>query len=158
MPNTAPKIPTSLEEQVRWLVDRAAVGDLITAFSRSLDARDEQALPTLVTEDVVFAFGDQVLATGREAFVGSALGAMGRYAATWHCPAHPAIDVDGDTAVSRSYHTGIHLDDAKAPHEHGDGGGWYDCEYRREADGWRLSRIRLTIVWTSGGGDRPIEK
>ena len=30
------------------------------------------------------------------------------------------------------------------------GGGWYDNEYRRTAEGWRLTRVRITPVWDIG--------
>jgi hypothetical protein len=154
--NATPKIPAIPEEQLRWLVDRAAISDLLTAFSRSLDARDGQSLHALLADDVVFVMGDRVISDGRDEFVKAAVAGMSRYHATWHFPASPGIDIDGDTAKSRSYHMGVHVLDAVDRNRHGDGAGWYDCEYRRADDGWRFTRIQLTVVWTGGEADRPI--
>jgi len=40
--------------------------------------------------------------------------------------------------------------EAGSPFRHADGAGWYDCELRRTADGWRLTFVTLRIVYLSG--------
>lgn len=42
------------------------------------------------------------------------------------------------------------MPDRTEPARHGDAGGWYDCSLRRTPAGWRLTKVRLTVAWTSG--------
>lgn len=153
--NTAPYIPVGAEKQLQWLVDRAAIADLLTAFARALDAGDWAAYGSLMADDVVFSFGDHVVAEGRDAFVKDATTSMTRYHGTWHVTGHPGIEIDGDVARSKSYSMGVHRLGAEDTGRTSTGAGWYDCEFRREEAGWLFTAVRLTILWTAGEDARP---
>ena len=68
---------------------------------------------------------------------------LGRFHATHHISANHSIEIDGDTASSRSYVLAMHVVDPDDQASQWLGGGWYDNEYRRTADGWRLTRVRI---------------
>ena len=74
---------------------------------------------------------------------------LGRFHATHHISANHSIEIDGDTARSRSYVLAMHVVDLDDQSSQWLGGGWYDNEYRRTADGWR-TRVRITPVWDIG--------
>ncbi len=140
-----------VEQQVRWLVDRALISDLLVEFARALDERDWDAYGATYAEDAVFEIGDVVRLEGRAAIQGATASekGVGGYAGTWHGSSNHAISIDGDTATTRSYLHGVHMLGSSTFH-HADGSGWYDCTLRRTPDGWRFTRVRIHEVWHAG--------
>lgn len=131
-------------------MDRAQISDLLVEFARSLDQRDWQANTALYVADGVFTVGDGLQLQGHDqlSLTGSDR-ALGQYHRTWHGSSNHAIEIDGDTARTRSYLLGIHLLD-EGMTRHADGGGWYDCTLRRTAEGWRFVTVRVHEVWRAG--------
>jgi hypothetical protein len=43
------------------------------------------------------------------------------------------------------------------PAQHVTGAGWYDNRLRRTEAGWRLTSVRLEMVWRAGEGHLPGE-
>ena len=136
--------------QVRWLVDRAAISDLLVEFARSLDDQDWETHVALYLPEGSFRAGDVLHLQGHDELWRTASPqGLGRYAGTWHLSANHAITIDGDHARSRSYLIGVHMV-GSAPTEHADGGGWYDCELVRTRQGWRFETVRITETWRAG--------
>jgi hypothetical protein len=144
--------PTVLEQQVRWLVDRASISDLLVRFARSLDTKDFATYAALYASDGVLELPDPRTGsyfTLKQAEMAEAVPrSLGRYNATHHLSCNHQIEVSGERATSRSYLQAVHV--GKGPRDHWSAGGWYDCEYRREKSGWRFTRVRLTAVWIEG--------
>ena len=154
--NPIPKIPTDPKEQLQWLVDQAAISSLISAFARTLDTRDWEGYGQLHTEDCLFEIGGLGFTNkGREAIVKGAEKSMAKFFCTWHMTGNPGIEIDGDKAYARSYSQGVHRMNDKDPNMHSTGAGWYDWEFRRTAGGWRISGIKLNILWHAGESVRP---
>ncbi|MDN4477922.1 nuclear transport factor 2 family protein [Demequina sp. SYSU T00039] len=158
MTETAPRIPpirsvapTEPADQLRWLVDRAQISDLLIEFARSLDERDWEVNLALYVPDGVFMLGDRLRVEGHEAMRANTVGDAGldQYRGTWHLSANHAIEIAGDTARSRSYLMGVHRLDGDT-YRHADGAGWYDCTLRRTPDGWRFVTVRIHEVWHGG--------
>lgn len=141
--------PTELAAQVQWLVDRAAISDLLVEFARTLDEREFDANTDLYVPEGSFGVEGAFTLQGHEqlAATGSARG-LGQYAGTWHGSSNHAIAIDGDTARTRSYLIGVHLL-GDGPFDHADGGGWYDCTLRRTPEGWRFVTVRVHEVWNA---------
>lgn len=139
----------TLESQVRWLVDRAAISDLLIDFARCLDEGDYESYAANFTEDGILElpFHTHRGRAGMADYVRHNLGAFVR---THHLSGNHAIDIEGDTARSRSYVQAVHVKDPGDDSDIATLGGWYHCEYRRTEHGWRFTRVALTRVWTSG--------
>ena len=147
--------PQDAGAQLRWLVDRAQISDLLVAMARTLDERDGAGYAALYTEDGVLELGE-MRAVGREALAAGVTQNLGGYGAVWHLGANHAIEMDGDRARTRSYVLGAHRhgDDLS---RHADMGGWYDTTMVRTAEGWRFESVSASVLWTSGGGPLPHE-
>ncbi len=144
-----PRPPADLAAQVRWLVDRAAIGDVLVEFARALDDRDWAAYAGLYAPDGSMTLpGGQVIPAGDGMAEGVAASLSGYAGGTHHLSANHAIHLDGDSATTRSYVLAAHVLDT--PSRHADGAGWYDCRLRRSDDGWRLESVVLSIRYVSG--------
>ena len=144
------KPPTDPPAQLQWLVDRAEISDLLVEFARSLDEQDWDTNTALYTPDGVFSAGPAFTLRGHAELsrTGTADG-LARYRGTWHLSANHAIDVDGDTAHTRSYMIGVHLLDDDT-FRHADGAGWYDCTLVRTQQGWRFTSVSIREIWHAG--------
>ncbi|MFD5648735.1 nuclear transport factor 2 family protein [Streptomyces sp. NPDC127039] len=145
-----PKPPSDPTAQLQWLVDRAAIGDLLVEFARALDEQDWEAYVALYVPEGVMSPTESVRLEGHEQLrrVGGAQ-QLGRYRGTWHLSSNHAIHIDGDTARTRSYLLGVHMP-GEDTFRHADGAGWYDCTLRRTPDGWRFVTVRIHEVWHAG--------
>jgi hypothetical protein len=147
--------PSSPEAQLQWLVDRAAVADVLTALARRADIRDYQGMVDLFADDgiIVVPFGSGSM-PARD--LGPATEKIfEQYEATHHLLGNIEIDIDGDTARSHHYVLATHLPSRERPNEHADIGAWYDNEYRRTLAGWRLTTLDLGFVYSSGLAFQP---
>jgi hypothetical protein len=151
-PTVAATPPTSLEEQVQWLVDRASISDLLFRFARALDTRDFGTYAALYAAEGVLELPDprtgSYFSLSQSELAAAVPKSLGRYSATHHLSCNHQIEVTGNRATSRSYLQAVHV--GSGPRDHWSAGGWYDCEYRRERGGWCFTRVRLTAVWLDG--------
>lgn len=145
-----PVAPTDTASQLQWLVDRASISDLLVEFARTLDDRDWAANTALYVPDGVFSVGQVFALSGHDELMrtGTEQG-LGQYHGTWHLSSNHAIEIDGDTARTRSYLLAIHLLGPDT-FRHADGAGWYDCTLRRTADGWRFVTVNIREIWNAG--------
>lgn len=146
------------------MLDRVAIGDLISRYAAAVDAqrlREERDLYVdgflLEFPAVSFAIaqGRRVPAPGDEANGPVQIKGNSGFERTQHLTTNVLVDVDGDRAAARADLFAVHVHDAQRPESHFDLGGVYEFEAVRTADGWRLSRLRLTPVWTAGDGPGP---
>jgi ketosteroid isomerase-like protein len=148
MPPTAP--PTDPTEQLQWLVDRAAISDLLVDFARALDDQDWHGYAANYAADGVLGISPTISHNGREGLAEFLAAGPGRYAGTHHLSANHAISIDGDTATTRSYLLAAHVLDADDLSRHADGAGWYRCTLHRTPEGWRFTHVTLEIRYLSG--------
>lgn len=148
MPPLAP--PTDPAAQLQWLVDRAAISDLLVDFARALDDQDWNAYAANYAEDGVLDIAPTISHRGRSGLADFVAASLGRYAGTHHLSSNHAITIDGDRATARSYLLAAHVFDAEQPHRHADGAGWYLCRLRRTAQGWRFTHVTLEIRYVAG--------
>lgn len=151
-PTNPPDQPTA---QLQWLVDRAAISDLLIDFARALDDKDWEGYAANFAEDGVLALTPTIFHDGREGLADFVAGSLGRYAGTHHLSTNHAISLDGDEATTRSYLIAAHVLDEADPARHADSAGWYRCRVRRTSDGWRFIHVTLEIRYLSGEGDLP---
>lgn len=143
---------SNLEAQVRFLVERAQISDVLFAFARALDSKDWAAYVALYADDAVLELPDPrkggYFTIPRSEMLQAVPKSLGRYAATHHISSNHQIEVNGERAASRSYLLAVHV--RESPRDHWSVGGWYDNEYQRVGSDWRLTRVRVTAVWLGG--------
>jgi len=142
--------PSTPSEQLQWLVDRAAISDVLVDFARAVDEQDWDGYAANYAPDGVLAISPTIRHSGREGMAQFVGGNLGRYAGTHHISSNHAITIDGARATTRSYLIAAHIFDAATPYRHADGAGWYNCELRRTDEGWRLTLVTLEIRYVSG--------
>jgi hypothetical protein len=142
--------PKSSAEQVAWLVDRAAISDLLVQEAHCLDTGDFAGLQALFVEDGYLQLPG--LRIEAHALADTAAKDFEAFFATHHLSTNHAIEIDGDVAHSRSYFVAVHLESETDAHAHSDVGGWSDSTFRRVAGQWRFTSIDESYVWRSGEG------
>lgn len=144
-----------LEKQVSYLIDRAAISDLLIAFATAVDTKDWNGYADLFDEDglteipVTLPDGSRVSHKGREGKAQWAANGLASFVYTHHMSTNHLITIDGDTATTTSYVQSVHRK-SDDPSEVWELGGWYKCSIRRTADGWKFTHVRLDMVWEIG--------
>jgi hypothetical protein len=141
-------LATSLDEQVRWLVDRAEIAELLKQYALCIDDRDWAGLQDTYAEDGVMEHGGT--AVGRDGVPDLSERILTGVGSSHHLVDDAAIEIDGDTASTRSHYFATHVAADGAIIRQG--GGWYDCTLRRTNLGWRFTRVTATSGWRSGAG------
>jgi len=139
---------TGLQLQVRWLVDRAEIAELLARYARCIDERDWAGLQGTYAEDGVMEHG--ATAVGRDGVPGLSERILTGVASSHHVVDDPGIEIDGDTARTRSHYFATHVADDGAIIRQA--GGWYDCALRRTPAGWRFTRVTARSAWRTGQG------
>lgn len=143
-----PAAPSDPTAQLAWLVDRALISDLLIEFARALDERDWDAYAATYAVDGELAISPTIAHHGRDGMAEFVAGSLSSYpGGTHHLSTNHAITIDGDHATTRSYLVAAHIFE---PPRHADGAGWYDCTLVRTDEGWRLTKVTLTIRYVSG--------
>ena len=142
--------PEGLEAQVRWLVDRASISELLSEYSRSLDAKDFEATRDCFVQDGVMELPFGIIPAAQLVEAGRA--ALSCFELTQHINVTHQIDIRGDRARVRSSCIAVHVPNASRLGDHGDIGGEYDMEVVRVTGGWRFARVSEVNRWTAGSG------
>jgi hypothetical protein len=127
---------------LRELVDRAELADLVARHSLWIDEQRYDESDQLFTEDVVVE-SRRGTAQGIDALVALVRKGHDTYARTIHNKSNLVIEVDGDTATVRAHDVAVFVIDDKseaiaaAIHRYG---------ARRTAQGWRFDRLEITPV------------
>lgn len=141
------------DPMTKLLLDRADISAVMHRYCTAVDTRDWDLLASCFTADLEAdfrSFGAREPVAGRAAWVEAVRGTIGGLDATQHLTANHVHHVDGDVARLTAYLQVVHW----LANELGDAeytvGGYYDCDLRREEDGWRICRYRLTVTWQRG--------
>lgn len=119
------------------LLDVREIEQLKHRYFRALDSKDWDVFADCLAPDVVADYGG--LAFGdRDELTAYMRANLGPGMITLHQAHHPEIEVSGDLATGRWYL----FDKVLVPaHDFAlEGAAFYDDEYRRTPDGWRISR------------------
>ena len=144
-----------LAETVRWLADRAAITDVITAFAVGLDTRDWDLVRSCFTDPVEVDYPDSagVMTTSLDDVLASSKGFFGRLDATQHISANHQIAIDGDSARCVSTLTAQHYLASAGDQPVQRQIGYYVNFLVRTDDGWRIRRTEQHQGWTEGNPD-----
>lgn len=129
--------------------DILAIQQILARYVIALDSRAPHLLLDCFTEDAAVSLGGMEIANIAE-YAKLCETALPALDATHHHLSLPAIQVDGDRAVSRCYFTAQHVKNALAPDHSLLIAGWYDDELVRTPKGWRISKRTGTPSWING--------
>ncbi len=138
--------PSSTDERVQWLMDRAEIAECLVGYARCIDRRDWAGLQDSYTEDGVMQHGE--VSVAREAVPDLSERLLAGCSSSHHLVGDPSIEVDGDHARTHSHYIATHVSEGTAVRRQG--GGWYDCELRRTERGWKFTRVKSTTAWRTG--------
>lgn len=141
--------------ELRRLVDRRDIEQVLIAYCLHLDRMDLAALAGLFTDDCVVDYGNDARLKSRGAAdLARSLERMWRWARTSHHLSNVVIEFDGaDAASATSY--------VYAWHERTDGStatimGQYDDHLVRQAGRWLIARRRMVMNGSDAGFTVPI--
>ncbi|WP_017569410.1 nuclear transport factor 2 family protein [Nocardiopsis halotolerans] len=138
------------EPRLRRLLDRADIHDLLARFVHCLDRRDFTGYAALFTEDGTLRLPGSEH-RGRAGLAEFVAADLGRYHRTHHMSTNHEVEVDGDTATSRSSMRAVHLRSADDPTDWWSVGGRYEHAYRRVGGTWLIHTVDITPVWIGEG-------
>ncbi|MEU4518942.1 nuclear transport factor 2 family protein [Amycolatopsis sp. NPDC024027] len=137
------------------LADRADLVELLGRYADIADLKEYAELPRLVfTDPVTLDFeavaGIPPMTTPLRDYVEILRASFAPFTATHHVISGHVIELDGDTATIHAHVRAEHW----VPEALARGGpdrwlvaGFYDNEAVRTAEGWRLSRVKLTATY-----------
>jgi hypothetical protein len=152
------------DPRLQLLLDRAEISDVVCAYATGLDRRDWALYRSIFTDEIEMDFSSVGLRAGTyraEDWVRDAERLFAGFSATQHTSTNHVHDVRGDRATCTSNMQAEHF----VTREPGDGledggdrwtiGGYYTNELVRTPEGWKLTRVTLTVTWTRGNSDVP---
>jgi 3-phenylpropionate/cinnamic acid dioxygenase small subunit len=124
--------------------DRHEITDVLIRYATGIDTRDWPLFRTVFTDDCRLDYGEIGSWTGVDAVTDFMVAAHAAAGHTMHRITNPAVTVDGNTAQARAYVDALIMapDNASGVNAVG----FYDDEFVRTAQGWRLHRRRFTTV------------
>ena len=136
----------SQDDRIGWLVDRAAIAELLVRYALCIDHRDWAGLQDCYAPEGVMQHGD--VSVPREDVPELSERILAGCESSHHLVGDPSITIDGDTARSTSHYFATHILEGTTVKRQG--GGWYECELRRTDQGWRFTKVRSTTGWRIG--------
>jgi hypothetical protein len=141
-------------EQIR---DKEAIRMLTVWYSRGLDTRDWPLYRSVFLERVHIDFGEfaRVGEWSADEWVENIRRGVHGFDSTQHLNGNHEITVDGDRAIGTYYVLAEHYMRAAGGALPGNDdfvtfGGYYRCEYRKSADGWKIASIVLNPLFLRG--------
>jgi hypothetical protein len=142
------------EAKLTELLDRQAVGDVVSRYATGVDMRDWSAFRSCFCDEVEIDFSSWSGAPARtlpaDDWVAGVRVGLSVFDATQHISANQSIALEGDRASCVSYVQAVHV-------LRGDGeggvfvlGGYYTNHLVRTEAGWKIRSCRLTVTWTQG--------
>ena len=148
------------EDEIRVVIDRSDISQMISRLALGMDLRDVEMFQSCWADEFYLSVpplaGDSVPLEGTmraEEHARNAIGMLSEFTASHHVLANHCIDVDGDTAKCSVYLIGTHtllgVEDGDPVHTIG---ARYDFECSRTPDGWKITHMLWTRVWSTGNG------
>jgi len=141
------------ESEIRALIDRAAISDVVNAYATAVDSRDWDLFRSLFTERLFLDFRSFHPSLYRELSVDELVGMtrlIAGFDATQHLSANHVHRLAGDRATCISYvHAGHFLKRDGQDHAcflYG----YYTYELARGSEGWKIDRYGLQITAQHG--------
>lgn len=144
------------DPSVQYLLDRAAITDVVNRYGIAIDRRDWALLRGCFADDIEAdfrGFGAREVVTGADQWVEAVRATIDGLESSQHTITNHMIEIDGDRATCTAYIRALH----HLPNPRGDSlytiGGYYTEALVRTADGWKIAKYSLTVTWQTGNRD-----
>lgn len=134
--------------------DERAILNLLGDFARILDRKQWDRVPEVFAEDITFNYGDGQEQAGLDALHINFTKFLDRCGPTQHLLGSIQIEMDGDTAISRSYVQARHQGVGDKSQAIFDTNGEYIDRWERKPQGWRI--VRRDARWDVFSGDASV--
>ena len=141
-----------LSTTVQRLLDERDIAVLLATLARILDSREWSRVPEVVAEDMSFDYtnsGTDV--QGRAALLANFRQFLDVCGPSQHLLGSIIVEVNGDSALSRSYVQARHRSKDPADPRLFDSNGEYIDRWERRVEGWRI--VHRRAIWASQSGD-----
>jgi ketosteroid isomerase-like protein len=145
-------ISLAADPALRALQDRADVTDVLYRYASTIDRFDVDGMRAVLADDLVAQYGNAEPVVGGDAVAGWIAEAIAGVVWQHHLLSVYHVEVDGDHAKALVYHTSYQVF-AEDPESAKLLVGRYHNELRREADGWKISRLVLELLWGEARAD-----
>lgn len=125
--------------------DELSIRDLANRYARMVDRRDWSEIPRVFTPDCELS-GQGYLMRGH-AELDAGLRKIDMFSATLHCVLNQVTCLDGDRGTGEFYCIANHIHEREGVQYKLDMGIRYEDRYVRTADGWRLAKRVLNLIW-----------
>ena len=142
------------ERSLSFLLDRAAVVDVVLGFAQALDVKDWAGCRRCFSDEIEVDYsdlrGDPPSTVKADDFVAVRRAALERLK-TLHLSANHLVTIDGDraTCVSAAVIHRFRPEDAERFDTY--------CAYThtlvRTATGWKISKVKQSVYWNTGNPD-----
>jgi 3-phenylpropionate/cinnamic acid dioxygenase small subunit len=140
-----------MSEQVKLLIDRLEIDDLLTRYTVALDTRRWDLLATVFTPDATIDYTSSEGIKGQFPEVAAWLEkALTPFTATQHLLGNRHIELDGDQGTGRTYFFNPNtLTDEAGAATMLFVGGFYLDKFMRTAEGWRIADRYEQTTWVN---------
>lgn len=131
------------------MADREDIIELINLYGFAMDTQSWDLFDRIFTEDCDADYGATSHWTDRAQFKADFGSFHELFDATQHVMTNHLVKIEGDRASSHTYGAWRLVRHAAGDPPVWDGTGWYDDQWVRTADGWRISkRVCGVVYWT----------
>ncbi len=123
--------------------DRADIIDTLLNYATGIDSRDWEAFRSIWTDDLDADYGGAGRLHGADEMTAYMVQAHASMGPTWHRLSNFTVNVEGDTATSRTYFHAVLNIDKSDPDTWLDVIGHYDDQLVRTASGWKIQSRRV---------------
>jgi 3-phenylpropionate/cinnamic acid dioxygenase small subunit len=138
--------PISADQALRAIQHRLAITDVLYRYASTIDTFDLDGLRETLADDLWAQYGNADPVIGGDAVAAWIREAIAPVIWQHHLLSVYHVEVDGDDARALVYHTSHQVFEDE-PETAKVLVGRYRNELRHEADGWKISRLVLELLW-----------
>ena len=136
----------SAELTLRDIQDRIEITDVLYRYASTIDKFDLEGLRGTLADDLIARYGNADPVIGGDAVAAWIAEAIAPVIWQHHLLSVYHVEVDGEDAQALVYHTSHQVFEDE-PESAKVLVGRYHNELRREADGWKISKLVLELLW-----------
>jgi 3-phenylpropionate/cinnamic acid dioxygenase small subunit len=147
---------TDEAERVQYLMDRTKIIETMYLYATGIDTKDWALYRTIFADEIKIDFGSHVggppgwTHMSADEWTAQLIDVFAGMESTQHSMSNPRVEIDGDVARCVMYMQAEHY----LKNDQGDDfftiGGYYTNDLVRSGDGWKLTAVKLTVLWQRG--------